>query len=227
MMMRSLIIIPAYNEASTIAHVVEGCSQYCDVLVIDDGSLDETLKESKEAGALVISNEINKGYECSLNIGYTYALAQNYDLMITMDADGQLPSNSIPKFINAIEDGACLAVGRRENIPRLCEKFLSYSSSHLSYILDPYCGMKSYNLKALKRDTFSTYESIGTSLAFDYIEQRLKCENIDIDINEREGKSKFGGKLVSEFRLFRSMAVGNYRLLKNWIKWKGTNNANV
>ena len=100
MMMRSLIIIPAYNEASTIAHVVEGCSQYCDVLVIDDGSLDETLKESKEAGALVISNEINKGYECSLNVGYTYALAQNYDLMITMDADGQLPSNSIPKFIN-------------------------------------------------------------------------------------------------------------------------------
>jgi hypothetical protein len=74
--------------------------------------------------------------------------------------------------------------------------------------------MKAYCLKALKRNAFSQYNSIGTSLALEYIEQNLPCQNIDIEIKERDGESKFGGKLSSELKLFRSMIIGNFRLLK-------------
>ena len=224
---RSLIVIPAYNEVANVANVVKSCAQYSDVLVVDDGSNDNTLKASTEAGAIVITNETNRGYEYSLNVGYAYAIKLNYDLMITMDADGQLPPNTIPKFLDAINAGACLVVGRRRKIARLCEKVLSYTSSRLGTILDPYCGMKAYNLKVLRRKAFSKYNSIGTSLAFEYVEQKFRCENIDIDINERDGKSKFGGKLSSEFKLFHSMFIGNYRLTKNWLKGRSSKNANV
>ena len=227
MIPRSLIVIPAYNEVANVADVVKSCAKYCDVLVVDDGSIDNTCKASTEAGATVITNKTNRGYEYSLNIGYKYAVKFNYDLMITMDADGQLPPNNIPEFIEAIDAGACLVVGRRRKIARLCENILSYSSSRLSSILDPYCGMKAYNLKALRRKAFSEYNSVGTSLAFDYIEQKLKCKNIDIDINDREGKSKFGGKLSSELKLLCSLFIGYYRLLKNWIKEKDIRNINV
>ena len=227
MITRSLIVIPACDEGATVADVVKSCTQYCDVLVIDDGSKDNTFKASTEAGAIVIANETNRGYEYSLNVGYAYAKAQNYSSMITMDADGQLPPNSVPKFIDAIEAGACLVVGRRRKIQRLCEKILSYASSRLSTILDPYCGMKAYNLKVIRSETFSKYNSIGTSLAFEYIEKNLKCKNIEIDISEREGVSKFGGKLSSELKLFYSMVIGNYRLVKNWVKGSDIKSANV
>lgn len=227
MITRSLIVIPACDEGATVADVVKSCAQYCDVVVIDDGSKDNTFKASTEAGAKVISNETNRGYEYSLNVGYAYAIAQNYQLMITMDADGQLPPNSIPKFIDAIEAGACLVVGRRRKLARLCEKILSYASSRLSSILDPYCGMKAYNLRVIRPERFSTYDSVGTSLAFEYVEQKLRCKNIDIDISERKGVSKFGGKLSSELKLFNSMIIGNYRLVKNWVKGSDTKNANV
>ena len=227
MITRSLIVIPALNEVDTVAKVVRNCARYCDVLVIDDGSIDNTFKTSAEAGAIVISNGSNKGYEYSLNAGYAYAIKLSYNLMITMDADGQIPPDNIPKFIDAIEAGACLVVGRRRKIPRLCEKILSFSSSRLGTIFDPYCGMKAYNLNALKRKAFSNYNSIGTSLALEYVERNLNCENIDIDINKRDGKSKFGGKLLSELKLFPSMFIGNYRLVRNWIKGRIARFANI
>lgn len=213
-----LIVIPAFNEERTIANVVDGCLRFGHVLVVDDGSSDRTRSVSETAGASVISNTINRGYEYSLNIGYTFAIEQHYDVMITMDADGQLPPESVPEFITAITSGANLVVGKRKNLRRFCEKALSYSSSRLSVIVDPYCGMKAYHLKAFQKDNFSTYNSIGTALAFDYVELGLRTENIAINIKERDGTSRFGRLLVSEFRLCPSMLVGQYRLIKMWIK---------
>lgn len=218
MIKRSLVVIPAFNEDKTVGDVVKNCAKHCDVLVIDDGSTDETSVVARRAGAFVLANEINKGYEHSLNVGYIYAIESNYDLMITMDADGQLPAQSIPKFLKAIEDGASVAVGNRATLPRICEKILAFSSTRLSSLMDPFCGMKAYNLQVLKKNVFSQYNSIGTSLVLEYIEQHLSCQNIDIDITEREGISKFGGKLLSELKLSQSMFIGNIRLLKFWMK---------
>lgn len=213
---RSIVVIPAFNEEKTVRSVVENCTKYCDVLVVNDGSTDDTSSAASLGGAIVMVNYENKGYEHSLNVAYKYAVNNKYDVMITMDADGQLPPEMLPSFLKGIEEGASVVIGNRMIKPRICEKILSFLSKRLSSCNDPYCGMKAYNLGSLNRNEFSQYNSIGTSLALDYIEARLPCANIDIAIKSRIGNSKFGGKLSSELKLFRSMAIGSFRLLKTW-----------
>ena len=213
--MKSLILIPAYNEGSTIGNVVRKCCQFCDVLVVDDGSCDDTRIVAENNGAVVTSNEVNKGYEYSLNVGYAHAKVNNYDVLLTLDADGQLPPDRIPDFLSAISSGSRLVVGERRSMPRYCERTLALVSSAMSSLSDPYCGMKAYDLNMLKSSVFSAYNSIGTSLALEYIERGLNCKNIAIEVVGREGQSRFGGRLASEIKLVPSMFVGIYRLLKN------------
>lgn len=213
--MKSLILIPAYNEGSTIGNIVRECCQICDVLVVDDGSYDDTRIVAEINGAVVTSNEVNKGYEYSLNVGFAHAKVNNYDVLLTLDADGQLPPDRIPDFLGAISSGSRLVVGKRRSMPRYCERTLALFSAALSSLRDPYCGMKAYDLNVLKSLVFSSYNSIGTSLALEYVEEGWGCENISIEVVCREGQSRFGGRLASEIKLVPSMVIGIYRLLKN------------
>ena len=215
---KSIVVIPAFNEESTVKQIVEKCIEYCDVLVIDDGSTDRTASAAALGGSIVLTNDKNKGYEYSLNLGYIYAVKNKYDVMITMDADGQLPANMVPDFLKAIDEGAAVVIGNRMIKPRFCEKILAVLAKRLNSFNDPYCGMKAYCLGLLNRNEFSQYNSIGTSLALDYIEAKLPHDNIDIEIDSRIGESKFGGRLSSEFKLLRSMAIGSFRLLKAWFR---------
>lgn len=215
---KSIVVIPAFNEETTVGTVVANCAKFCDVLVVNDGSTDNTSIAASFGGAIVITNYEKKGYEYSLNVAYKYAVTNKYSVMITMDADGQLPTDMLSCFLKAIEEGASVVIGNRLIKPRVSEKILAFLAKRLSCLNDPYCGMKAYCLEALNRSEFSKYNSIGTSLSLDYIEARLPCENIDIDIASRSGKSKFGGRLSSELKLFPSMAIGSFRLLKTWLK---------
>ena len=225
MTMSSLVVIPAWNEERTILGVVRECAAYCDVLVIDDGSNDGTSQRAFSGGAVVISNGANKGYEYSLNVGYQHALAKNYDLLITIDGDGEIPTGAISQVILGIEQGAGVVVGKRPRMPRICERLLSHISSRLSTLSDPYCGLKAYNLAMVKNKVFSTYNSFGTSLALDYIELGFRCKNVDIDIVPREDDSRFGGRLTSEVKLIPSLLISSYRLVKNYIKKSGDQDA--
>ena len=215
---KSIVVIPAFNEETTVRSVVEKCSEYFDVLVVNDGSADGTSIAASLGGAIVLTNDENKGYEYSLNVAYKYAVQNKYNVMITMDADGQLPTEMLPYFLKAIDEGASVVIGNRMIKPRFSEKMLAFLAKRFSSFNDPYCGMKAYCLDSLNRNEFSQYNSIGTSLALDYIEARLPWENIDIKIKSRIGESKFGGKLSSELKLFRSLAIGSLRLLKTWAK---------
>ena len=207
-----LIIIPAYNEALTIGNVVINCKKYGDVLVINDGSNDRTEVCAKQAGAEVLTNEKNLGYENSLNVGYLYAINHQYTIMLTMDADGQLPEAQIPIFVDQVLQGSALAVGKRKKLSRFTEISLSIFSKIMSRIEDPYCGMKAYDLTINPKNTFSTYNSVGTSLALSYAALNLPISNLEIDINPRDGQSKFGGRIVSEIKLMPSFVIGIIRL---------------
>ena len=165
--------------------------------MVNDGSTDRTAQAALQARSTVLNNDVNKGYEHSLNVAYLYAIEHNFAVMITMDADGQLPPEALPIFVKAIEDGSSLAVGNRKIKPRVCEKIFAFSASKFSSLKDPYCGMKAYCLRSLTRTTFSRYNSIGTSLALDYFERNLACHNIDIEVNKRDAQSS----LVVVYRL--------------------------
>jgi glycosyltransferase involved in cell wall biosynthesis len=213
-MNNTLIVIPAFDEEATIEKVVLACKKFGKVLVVDDGSKDQTSLVAEKAGALVIISSINKGYDSALNLGYQYALHNNFDVMITIDADGQLPVDRLPFFIKDISNGADIVVGVRSYLPRFCEKFLAIFSKSLLNLQDPYCGMKAYRLDfCLIKKIFSTYNSIGTDLALTIALKGGFISNIPISIKVRSDQSRFGNRIVSEFRLFPSMFFGISRIV--------------
>ena len=215
-----LIVIPAFNEDTTISQVVKNCKKFGDVLVINDGSIDKTMFLAKSSGAIVLSNKKNFGYEYSLNVGHSYALKNQYKIMITFDADGQLPYTSIPTFIKLIRNGVDIVIGKRTRIKRFTEKILAKLAFLVCGVADPYCGMKAYNLKANKQNYFSRYNSVGTALTLDYIAKKLSFKNVDIKITPRNGQSKFGGTLLSELRLLYSLFTGLRKLFLIWVSQK-------
>ena len=97
--MKRCVIIPAYNEEQTLPLVIRDVRGYCpDIIVVDDGSTDFTGAVARDEGAMVIPHGQNKGYAEALRTGYRYALEQNYDGIVQIDADGQHDPGHIPEL---------------------------------------------------------------------------------------------------------------------------------
>jgi glycosyltransferase involved in cell wall biosynthesis len=112
--MRVLVVVPALNEAGRIGRVVQSvrAQGLGDVLVVDDGSQDDTRREARAAGAIVAVHAANLGYGAALQTGYRYALRFGYDAVLQLDADGQHDPASIPALLDALAH-ADVVVGSR------------------------------------------------------------------------------------------------------------------
>src|SRR3989344_226010 len=110
-----IAVVPAYNEAKTIGLVIpdlKRCVQ--EIVVINDGSSDETEKIARSFGAIVLSHAINRGLGASLQTGFKKALEKNADYILTFDADGQHRSSDIPRLLESLEkEEADVAIGSR------------------------------------------------------------------------------------------------------------------
>lgn len=116
-----VILIPAYKAAQTIAQVVSGAKQHGrPVLVIDDGSDDETARNAEAAGATVLRHAGNRGKGAALQTGFAYARKLGADAVLTLDADGQHDPAEIPKLLAAYSDApGSLVIGVRSFDPAL------------------------------------------------------------------------------------------------------------
>lgn len=92
-----IIVVPAYNEEKQIGRVIRGLFEhgYRDVLVVDDGSLDNTAGEASAAGAVVLQHEINRGQGAALQTGDEYAFRKGAQIVVHFDGDGQFNSTDI------------------------------------------------------------------------------------------------------------------------------------
>lgn len=110
-----LIGIPAYNESVGIGSVILTAQQYADeVVVIDDGSSDNTVNIARQTGATVLEHETNKGKGRALQTFFKYARTSEYDSFVVLDGDGQHLPQDIPVVAEAVETGeADLVVGSR------------------------------------------------------------------------------------------------------------------
>jgi len=107
-------LVPAWNEAARIGPIVEATRAYLPVLVVDDGSRDDTAAVAEAAGATVVRHPHNRGKGVALMTGFAWALEQGCEAVLTLDADGQHDPAEIPKFLAAWEAGAGdLIIGRR------------------------------------------------------------------------------------------------------------------
>ena len=114
--MRTLVIIPAYNEEGAILDTIRNLkknNEEVDYIIIDDCSKDNTLKICKENNLNVIHLPVNLGIGGAVQTGYKYAYENNYDIAIQMDADGQHDAKYISALIQKVEEGYDLVIGSR------------------------------------------------------------------------------------------------------------------
>lgn len=160
------IIIPAFNEAETISTViskVRACYSSALIIVVDDGSCDDTAEIAQAAGAIVISHIFNMGYGAAIHTGLTYAFRAGSDIVVTMDADGQHEPSEIVKLLRPVQNGmADVCIGsrflpesERYNVPVVRRTFIwifAYLTSILARqrISDPTSGFQCMSRKVLK-----------------------------------------------------------------------------
>ena len=157
---KGAILIPAFCEERTVADVVTQ-ARICvpDVIVVDDASTDETAARAEAAGALVIRRKVNHGKGAALTEGFRYILAQGFDAVIALDADGFHDPSEISKFLetyyrthlpvligNRMADVRRVPVVRRWTI-----RMMSFWLDRLLgvYVPDPPCGFRFYRCDVL------------------------------------------------------------------------------
>lgn len=114
---RTLVIIPAWNEAEVIGRTVAevlAAENAADVVVVDDGSRDHTIEAATAAGAKVLELPFNLGVGAAMRTGFLYAWRQGYDFVVQVDADGQHNPANVPLLIDVLRrDEADIVIGSR------------------------------------------------------------------------------------------------------------------
>ncbi len=163
---RSLIIIPVYNEEKTLPRVlaeVRRAAPASDVLVVDDGSTDRSPDLARAVPDVqVVRHETNRGYGQSLIAGFARAVDRAYDVAVTIDCDEQHEPQRIPEFLTAM-DRADIVSGSRYLDPRvpgdpapadrarLNQEFVAKLRAITGYVItDAWCGFKAYRVRALR-----------------------------------------------------------------------------
>jgi glycosyltransferase involved in cell wall biosynthesis len=156
---RMIAGMPAYNEGKYIGTLVLDTKQYVDeVIVVDDGSTDDTSKIASLAGARVINHPHNKGYGAAISSIFKEARQRDPDVLIILDADAQHNPGEIPRIIQPILEGYDVVIGTREKqsakIPfyrRFGQKVISRSVNILSknHLTDSECGFRAFSRKAI------------------------------------------------------------------------------
>jgi glycosyltransferase involved in cell wall biosynthesis len=200
------IVIPAFNESQFIFDIVKGVKKFGLPIVVDDGSCDQTKKFAKDAGAIVISNKKNLGYDKALNIGFQRANKLKCKIILTIDADGQHNPDLINKFLIKINKGYDLVLGVRKSKQRFSENLFGFYANFFYGVKDPLCGLKAYKIDLYRScGYFDSYQSIGTELLFFAIKHKFKFSQIQFDTKKRDGTSRFGNRLLGNYKILRSM----------------------
>ena len=151
------VLIPAYNEEKNISKVLTIKDIVKDIVVIDDGSTDNTIVEAEKHGSIILRNKLNQGKGAALRKGFGYALEKDYQWIMTLDADGQHLKEDAVKVLEAC-NRADIIIGARNfydyNMPFL----MRVTNKVLSFMISVAAGAKIHDtqsgLRLIKRDIF-------------------------------------------------------------------------
>lgn len=158
---RVAVLIPALNAHRTLPAVIEAARRELEpVVVIDDGSSDDTGAVARAAGATVLRHDVNRGKGGALKTGFAWALENEFTGVVTIDADGQHLASEIPKFLREREaSGADLIIGGRAHLfegmlprRRNANRFSAWCISRASgvRITDSQSGFRFYSSRLLR-----------------------------------------------------------------------------
>lgn len=157
---RGCVIIPAYREAGRIGSVVRDVLKFMPhVIVVDDGSPDDTAEEAERAGAKVVRHGTNRGKGAALDTGFKVAREQGHEFVVTMDGDGQHASGDLPRFLEVYAGtGVPVLVGNRMADTRAMPWVRLMTNRFMSWLLsremgqrvpDTQCGYRLYKLSVV------------------------------------------------------------------------------
>lgn len=192
------VVIPAYNEAMSIGNVIAKCKVFCDeIIVVDDGSTDDTAEVAKNSGAVVIQNEENLGVTKATQRGLE---AVHGDIIVTLDADGQHDPADIPNLIKPIVDGkGDLVLGMRDQIPNRSERIINMLAG-----LGVKCSDTGTGFRAIRSKIAKKMKLHGACLCGTFVLEAHKCgaRVIEIPIKTKTrtyGKRKVKTRHVKQF----------------------------
>jgi glycosyltransferase involved in cell wall biosynthesis len=141
--MKMLAIMPCYNAGSLVADAIADVKRFHkDILVIDDGSTDNSFDYIRRAkGIKIIRHRQNKGKGAALKTGFNYAIKKGYKVVITIDADGQHKASDIPKFLAKAEKYDLIVGSRMHNVRNMpLRRIIANSIS--SFVVSLRCRQK-------------------------------------------------------------------------------------
>lgn len=178
-------VIPAYNEEKTVGEVVSKTLLHTDeVIVVDDGSTDDTHDVARNAGAEVVHNEENRGVLASLARGLKAARG---DILVTLDADGQHNPDEIPTLLEPILGGrADLVLGRRPRLPHFSERVITGLTRLKVDINDASTGFRAIRREISERMNLHGSCTCGT-FVLEAFSLGARIVEVPITVREREG----------------------------------------
>ena len=189
-----IVCIPAYNEENTIADIVKRSLEFADkVIVCDDGSSDSTSEEAENSGAVVIKHEKNSGKGAALKSLFDYVKKLDFDVVVTIDGDGQFLPEEIEKLSRPIlKKEFDIVVGNRFSNSEQMPKYRKTGNKILDKITklasdlpieDTQSGFRAYSSKTIK--TISIYSSgfgIDSEILIDAVKKNLKITEVPVTV---------------------------------------------
>lgn len=218
--MNTFIVIPAYNEESNIASVIEGLKSngYKDIVVVDDGSKDKTYEIAKNTGVHTLKHVINRGQGAALQTGMDFALLKDADIIVHFDADGQHNPQQIKDLITPIiNKQADICLGSRflskQKIPGSRKIVLNGGK----LIIRAMYGIKLTDVhngfRVMSRDAAQKIRIRGDGMehASEILEQikkkRIKYKEVPVIINYSEETLKKGQKNTNAIKILFKMIM--------------------
>jgi hypothetical protein len=208
-----MIVIPAYNEEDNLDYLLPNIPVKIKgidvgVLVVDDGSDDNTIHIVKEHGQTVVSNPINRGGGAALRLGYDILINSNATICVTMDADGQHRPEDIEDLVTPILDGEYdVVIGSRVLGTREKDDWLRITGVHVfsgiissllgKKITDPSSGFRAFKIEKIKNIELYEDQYHTSELIIEAVKKGLRIKEIPITVLKRKfGRSKKGRDLI-------------------------------
>ena len=229
---RIAIILTAYNEEKNIGVLLSEINCDYDVIIVDDGSSDNTRAIALKHGCSVISHPINLGQGAAAITGYKLSIEEGYDIIIKMDADGQHNPAEISKFISMLDDENWdVIVGSRRlgsnyaTAPFFRRTFLPFYTWAINkltgyHLTDAMCGFRAFRVSSLSRVAYILDDMIepqytASEMFVRFAKAGLTVAEVPINMQQRASGSSYKGFVKYGWGVIRAVIKtfldSNYR----------------
>lgn len=217
------IVIAAFNEEKSISQVIDNLKKegYENIVVVDDGSKDNTFKISQEEGIFALKHCLNRGQGAALQTGIDFALKNGAEVIVTFDADGQHLASEIKDIIKPLDEGYDVALGSRfikntSNIPLIRKIILKCGAliCRIFYglnVTDAHNGFRAFSGSAAKKIRITEDRMAHASQILEEIaKHNLKYVEVPVTIRYSEYSVAKGQSSLNAIKIFFKMVVNKF-----------------